>query len=81
MSSAPSSSSSRKAKSSSSLFSLYEVVVFLRADDRPLDSTLASALGFVGVDLASLGLLLEAKYSAAFVSSPLGDSFLLDSDY
>jgi len=63
MSSPASSSSSRKAKSSSSLSSLYEVVVFLRADDRPLDSTVSSALGFVGVDLAGLGLglLLVAK--------------------
>jgi hypothetical protein len=63
MSSPASSSSSRKAKSSSSFSSLYEVVVFLRADDRPVDSTDAAVLDFVGVNLAGfgLGLLLVAK--------------------
>jgi hypothetical protein len=64
--SSPESSSSTKAKSSSSLASLYDAVVFLRADDLTLVSTAGDAFGFVGVDFAvdlglGLGLLLEAK--------------------
>jgi hypothetical protein len=62
----PSSSSSslaRKAKSSSSLSSLYEAAPFFRANDRPFVSVSTRGLALVGVglDLVGFPLLLEAK--------------------
>jgi len=40
---------------------VYEVVVFLRADDLPLGTTAEWAFDFAGVDFEALDLLLEAK--------------------